>query len=201
VTNPEFSAGLTLDEAPLFTLGDINRGKWPVTLNLDNGTVFSYIMNNYDGDDERPFQGGVFTFHYALTSGAQFDPSNLARLGREATNPFGVQKVTTADKAGTPLEPLDVVENGFATVDPAEILLTEWKGAEDGDGYILRFYNTTERPVTGSVRFPRFQFEKVYRTNAVEVNREALRATQGQIALSLGPHENYSVRIVGFRLR
>ncbi len=32
-----------------------------------NGTVFSYVMNNYDGDDETPFQGGDFSFplqHY-----------------------------------------------------------------------------------------------------------------------------------------
>lgn len=34
-------------DAPLFTLTDINRGLWLKHLDIRNGYLFSYVMNNY----------------------------------------------------------------------------------------------------------------------------------------------------------
>jgi len=42
-------------------------------------------MNNYDGDDERPYQGGDFTFKYVIGSERQFNPTGLTRLGSSLT--------------------------------------------------------------------------------------------------------------------
>jgi hypothetical protein len=201
VTNPEFSSGLALDDAPLFTVGDINRGLWPKTLELHNGTVFSYIMDNYDGDDEKPFQGGVFTFHYAISSAAQFDPASLARFGREQARPLEIDTVSSVDKNDHPPEPLELPEGGFIEIDSNDVVLSTWKPAEDGSGYILRFYNTTDKPVVAHVGFPLLEFESLYRTNGLETNEAPLTAPQGQVTLALNPHEIYSLRVVGFRLR
>jgi alpha-mannosidase len=207
VTSPEFSVGLGLDEAPLLTIGDINRGRWPKTMELHNGTVFSYIMDNYDGDDEQPFQGGVFTFHYAISSAAQFDPASLARFGRELATPLEIDEISSADRYfnrvaqyGSPPEPLHLPEAGFIKINTNDIVLSTWKAAEDDIGYILRFYNTTDRSVTARVGFPHLRFENVYCTNAVEVNQEPLVPREGEITLALKPHEIYSLRITGFRL-
>lgn len=201
VSQPGLSTALAFNEAPLFTLGDINRGLWPKTLELHNGTVFSYIMNNYDGDDERPFQGGIFTFHYALASFAQFDPSDLTRFAKEATDPLEFEMITAADKHGAPPEPLDLPQGGFITIDSRDVVLSTWKGTEDGDGYVLRFYNTTDRPVSARVRFPNLKFQRASHTNAVETNQEALASPGGNITLALKPHEIYSLRITGFGLK
>jgi hypothetical protein len=207
VTNPGFSAGLALDEAPLLTIGDINRGLWPRTMELHNGTVFSYIMDNYDGDDEKPFQGGVFTFHYAISSVAQFDPASLARFGREQATPLEIDEISSADRYflrvaryGYPPDPLKLPEAGFIKIDTNDVVLSTWKAAEDDIGYILRFYNTTDRSVSARVGFPHLRFENVYRTNAVEVNQDPLEPREGEITLALKPHEVYSLRITGFRL-
>ena len=199
-TSPGVSAALAFNEAPLLTIGDINRGRWPTTLEPKNGTVFSYIMDNYDGDDERPFQGGAFTFHYALTSSSEFDPSQLARFGRESANPLEIDKVTALAKHDSPSEPLGTSPTGFIDIDSPDVILSTWKGAEDGDGYILRFYNTSDRPTATRVRFPGLRFEKAYHASAVEVDQEPLTVQPTGISLALRPHEIYSLRIVGFKL-
>ncbi len=233
VTAPQYSVALALNEAPLFTIGDIVRGRWPNTMEIPDGTVFSYIMNNYDGDDEKPFQGGVFTFHYAITSAPQFDPGTLFRLGQEEANPLEFDKVTASDKhsaafsgptaasvwesaraslqravalpapdnATSPTEPLDPAATGFVEIEPQDVVLSMWKGSEDGEGYVVRLYNTTDRTVAAEVEFPHFAFERVYRCNLIEVNEDEVRAQQGRIKLSLGPHEIQSLRITGLRIK
>ena len=113
VTAPDVSIGLVLDEAPLFTIGDIDRGLWPTTFQPKNGTVFSYVMNNYDGDDETPFQGGDFDFHYTITSDAKFAPASLSRFAREEVNPFETDQITAADKLVWRPEPLNAVSGSF----------------------------------------------------------------------------------------
>jgi hypothetical protein len=201
VTSPGFSTGLSLNESPLFTIGDIDRGLWPKTMELHNGTIFSYLMDNYDGDDERPYQGGVFHFTYALSSASQFDPPALTKFGKEATTPLEFVKVTAADKHDAPPEPLDLREGQFLSLDNSDVVLSLWKAAEDGNGHILRFYNTADRPVTARVGFPRLQFAKAYRTSGVEADQQPLTTQDGQITLALQPHEIYSVRITGMGLK
>lgn len=201
VTNPGLSVGLALDEAPLFTLGNIDRGLWPRTLDIKNGTVFSYIMDNYDGDDERPYQGGDFTFRYAITSEPSFEPDRLARFGRGEDNPLEVDEVTAADKAVWSSEPLDPQQEGFIEIDKKEVILTAWKGAEDGRGQILRFYNTIGRPIQARIGFPHFYFVSAFRTNLVEVNKEPIVPEQGHLILSLHPHEIYTLRVQGMSVR
>jgi alpha-mannosidase len=196
------TVALAVREAPMFTIGDVVRGLWPATLDVRNGTVFSYVMDNYDGDDERPYQGGDFTFHYVIASDRQFDPSALTRLGLESNRPIEVDASTIAHtRTGTPSEPLSPAEQSLLEISSAEVVLSAWKGAEDGTGYILRFYNTSDRPVTTTVEFPYFELDSVNRTDAVELDREPIPSEQGRIALSLHPHEICSLRVKGFRLR
>jgi alpha-mannosidase len=196
VTTRGLSVGLAVDEAPLFTLGDIDRGLWPKTLDIRNGTVFSYIMDNYDGDDERPFQGGDYTFHYAITSSPSFEPWNLARFGREEDSPIEVDQVTAADKAVWSSEPLDRRREGFIKIDTKEVILAAWKGAEDGRGQILRFYNTTDRPAEARIAFPHLHFGRVYRTNLVEVDQQPVEPEQGCLVLSFKGHEILTLRVL-----
>jgi len=202
VSDAQTTVELALNEAPLFTIGDIVRGRWPQTLDVRSGTVFSYVMNNYDGDDERPYQGGEFTFHYVIGSERQFDPTALTRLALEATRPIEIDaSALDITRAGTPPEPLDAAESSFLRIDNAAVVLSAWKGAEDGNGNILRFYNTTDRPVTAHIEFPGLQFDGLNHTNPVEADKEALQSESNGVTLALGPHENYSLRVKGFRLR
>jgi alpha-mannosidase len=91
-------------------------------------------------------------------------------------------------------------ETGFIEIDSKDVVLSTWKPAEDGKGYVLRFYNTTDKPVVAHVGFPLLEFESVYQVNGLESYESPLAARQGQLELALKPHEIFSVRVVGFRL-
>jgi alpha-mannosidase len=203
VSSPEATIGLTLDEAPLLTLGDINRGLWPKTLKIQNGSVFSYIMNNYDGDDERPFQGGSFDFHYSITSDSTFQPDRLARFSREETSPLESEQINDMDKQVWSNEPLPAASGSFLKIDNPHVILATWKGAEDGRGAILRFYNTDESQAEAHVQFTNLRFKASYSTNAVENEEHALgsASTGDSLSLSLKAHEIRTVRLVGLGLQ
>jgi hypothetical protein len=197
VTAPDVSIGLVLDEAPLFTVGDIDRGLWPTSFKPKNGTVFSYVMNNYDGDDETPFQGGNFSFHYTITSSRKFEPAGLSRFAQEEVNPFETDQVTNADKLVWRAEPFSAETGSFVDIDRPDVQLLTWKGAEDGRGSIMRFYNAGESPVSARASFPRLRFKEAYWSSGTENDSGAADIAQGALILSLKPHEIRTVRIMG----
>ena len=200
VSNPEFSTALAIKEAPLFTIGDINRGVWPTELNPHLGTVFSYIMDNYDGDDEKPYQGGTFTFHYALSSASAFAPANLARFGREQAAPLEIDRVDAVDRYGYPPRPLRAPTAGFIQIDASEVVLSVLKPADDGKGHVLRFYNTTDKPVVARVRFPGLEFDSAESVDPLESKGSPIGTRGGQLELAMGPHAISALRVIGFRL-
>lgn len=205
-------------DAPLITLGDINRGEWPEKFENRTGSVFSYVMNNYWDTNYRAGQGGHFTFHYEVTSAPSTDPADLSRMGWEAITPLEADTVTPQDKALTPTAQasvsgavqasaaapagnfsmrLDRKQQSFLDVEDAHVLLETWKPAEDGNGTILRFldFGGTERGVT--VRTPALRLVSVTQTDAVERGQTAVPMTgNDQFSFTIHPHEIVTLRMV-----
>lgn len=211
-----FSGSVLPLDAPLVTLGDVNRGEWPEQFGNRTGTIFSYIMNNYWDTNYRAGQGGHFTFHYVITSADSTRANDLSRLGWEQATPLEADIVTTQDKATGPSSEsdgatqspateaspaaLDGKQGSFLDVSDPNVLLETWKAAEDGNGTILRFldFGGTERTV--SVKIPQFHLEHAWQTDAVENGRIPL-TTDGdhQFSFTIHPHEIVTVRVEGAR--
>ena len=205
-------------DAPLVTLGDINRGQWPEKFGNRPGTIFSYVMNNYWDTNYRAGQGGHFAFHYVVTSAASTIPADLSRMGWEEITPLEADIVTTQDKAigaapasqsSGELQPsdnrtdldhrvgLDEKQQHFLEVEDPNVLLETWKPAEDGDGTVMRFldFGGTERTVT--VRIPNLRLDRVWQTDAVERGKAPLPVTSdGQFHFTMHPHEIVTLRVV-----
>jgi alpha-mannosidase len=214
------SVGLLPLDAALATFGDINRGEWPDRFEKRNGTVFSYIMNNYWDTNYRAGQGGHFKFHYVFTSSPSLNAPELSRLGWEEITPLEADIVTTQDKALSVSEKRDgdssdssadqmkAVVGASCTLDPKmasflniedpNVLFETWKPAEDGNGTILRFLDLGGDQRTITVQTPLLHLNQAWQTNAVEKDGEKL-STQGENAFSfvIHPHEIASVRIIG----
>ena len=114
-------------DAPLVTLGDINRGDWPAEFGKRTGTIFSYVMNNYWFTNYRAGQGGHFRFRYVVTSAPSTDPVQLSRMGWEEMTPFETDEVTSQDKALNQPRPLDGKQGSFLDVQDPNLLLETWK--------------------------------------------------------------------------
>ncbi len=208
-------------DAPLVTLGDINRGEWPEQFGKRSGTIFSYVMNNYWNTNYRAGQGGHFSFHYVVTSAASTSATDLSRMGWEEITPLETDVVTTQDKAvarpvpnqqseteqssRTPVEASSSQKSGgeqgsFLEMTDPKVLLETWKPAEDGNGTILRFLDFAGTERTVSVRIPWLRLDHVWKTDAVERGQEAVSMTEdGQFHFTIHPHEIVTVRIAGVR--
>ncbi len=205
-------------DAPLVTLGDINRGEWPEDFGKRSGTIFSYVMNNYWDTNYRAGQGGHFSFHYVVTSASSTDAADLSRLGWEEITPLEADIVTTQDKAvslsaqnqsdstvrpatmpadATSTRSLDGKQDNFLDVEDPDVVLETWKPAEDGNGTILRLldFGGTERTVT--VRTPSLHLGQVSQTDAVERGKTAVSMDgDNQFHFTIHPHEIVTIRVV-----
>ncbi|HLV94535.1 MAG TPA: polysaccharide lyase family protein [Candidatus Acidoferrales bacterium] len=195
VSNSNLSVALVPVDAPLVTLGDINRGAWPEKFDPKSSTVFSYALNNYWHTNYRGEQGGDFTFRYVLTSSSHLSPGGLARLGRSAMTPLEVQKVVDQDKYDDPSRPLPPAPAGFLEVSAPDVIVENWKAANDGQGSILRLLETGGEASKSSLTFPLFDLQHAWISNAVEENQEELRVSGSSVAISIEPHQILTLRI------
>lgn len=196
VAGPEFSVGLVPENAPLVTLGDINRGTWPKTFAPKSATVFSYVMNNYWHTNYFRVQGGDLTFRYVLTSGQDLSPLSLARLGRSAMTPMELRQVISNDKVGNPERPLSPAPQGFLTVSAPDVVVEDWKAAEDGSGSIVRLLEVGGQSAEARLTFPLFHLQQVWRTNAVEENQSQLNAEGNSVDVPVKPHQIVTLRVL-----
>lgn len=183
-------------DAPLVTLGDINRGKWPAQFGQRPGSIFSYVMNNYWNTNYRAAQGGHFHFRYVVTSAPSTDAAALSRMGWEEMTPLEHDRVTSQDKAQDVPGPLSGKQDSFLQVSDANVLLDTWKAAEDHNGVVLRFLDLggTTRKVT--VRSPLLHVGQAWQTDAVERHQNLLpRAGANGFEFTMHPHEIVTVKI------
>ncbi len=82
----------------------------------------------------------------------------------------------------------------FISVDRPNVVIETVKQAEDGDGIIVRLYESQRRrgPVTLNVGF---ELAAAWRTNLLEENQAALNPSGNSVTLSLRPYEIVTLRL------
>lgn len=196
LNGPEFSVGLVPENAPLVSLGDINRGTWPKTFAPKSATVFSYAMNNYWHTNYFRVQGGDLTFRYVLTSGQDLSPLSLSRLGRSAMTPMELRQVISNDKVGNPPRPLPPAPQSFLTVSSPDVVVEDWKAAEDGNGSIVRLLEVGGQSAVARLTFPLFHLQQVWLADAVEENQSSLSLEGNSVEVPVKPHQIVTLRVI-----
>jgi hypothetical protein len=182
---------ITPIDAPLVTFGDVVRGEWPLEFKPKSSTMFSWLMNNYWGTNFPAWQGGDFTFRYSLTSGDKLDPVQAERFGLEAMVPLE----TTSVSAGIGNSPLPVSTASFLDISGADVALSTWKPAEDGDGSILRIQELAGKAGTVYLRSDYVGFTQAWTASVLEENRSELRSNEGQIEVAIQPFQTLTLRV------
>ena len=193
----DVTAALVPKDAELFALGDVVRGKWPMELNQHRGLFLSYVMNNYWHTNYVAGQGGDFTFRYVLTSARNMEPGQLSRLGWAEMTPLETNEIVSNDKAVSPPRPLDKAQGGFLQVNQPNVVLVNWKAAEDGHGTVMRFLEVAGESSQVEVQIPILQVQSAWACNAVEENQQPLSATTHAITFSVKPYQIVTVRVEG----
>ena len=121
-------------EAPLVQFGDINTGKWLKTLEIKNGMLASYALNNYWYTNFKAAQGGTLVFRYALTSrSGAADAVRSTRFGWEAHSPLAAAWLPEKNKGSLPADAMS-----FFRADAANVLIQAVKPAAGGEGIAVR---------------------------------------------------------------
>lgn len=185
-------------DSPLVTLGDIVRGTWPEKFEPKTSTIFSYAMNNYWHTNFRRVQSGDYTFRYAVTSGSDLGPVDLARFGRDAMTPLEMGELIPNDKFDNPERSLPPDPASFLEADTPDVVVENWKVADDGKGTIIRLLETGGMVATAHLNFPLFNVESAWRCNAAEENQEALHLSgpsAHSLTVEVKPYEIVTLRV------
>ncbi len=191
VYNPQVTAAVVPIDAPLVAFGDIVRGDWPKEFTPKSSPIFSWLMNNYWGTNFPAWQGGDFTFRYAITSDAQFNPQALTRFGLEALSP--VERDDVAGSQDSSLLPGR--EASLLEVATPNVTLLTWKRAEDGDGTILRLQETAGQASKIRVRSQFLRFEQAWLCDLLEDNQAEVKIDGEDLSVPIKPFQVLTLRV------
>lgn len=198
VQQDHMSASVLPLDVPLVTLGDIYRGAWPSHFGTRPGTIFSYAMNNYWSTNYNAAQGGHVRLRYLVTSAEATDAAALSHMGWEETTPLEIDEVTRQDKALPPPARADAIQGSYLNLDDPNLLVEDWKPAEDGNGTILRLLDLGGATRQVAVRTSLLNLARVVQTDAVERDqRELRRIGPHAFQFTIHPHQIVTVRLVG----
>ncbi|MGH9453353.1 MAG: glycosyl hydrolase-related protein, partial [Terriglobia bacterium] len=190
------AAGLVPVDAPLVTLGDINRGRWPVKFQPKSSTVFSYALNNYWHTNFRRVQSGDFTFRYVITSSATLSGEDLGRLGRASMTPLELRHLINNDKYDNPARPLSPAPASFLTISDPDVVVVDWKEADNGQGTILRLLEIGGREARAEIGLPLFTLQKAVLDSAAEQDQVAIPLSGHSLSVDLKPHQIMTLRLL-----
>jgi hypothetical protein len=187
-------------DAPLVTLEDINRGRWPVNLPIRNGWVFSWIMNNYWFTNYPAEQGGDYTFRYSITSGQAISGSMATRFGMETRQPL--IPLVSRDQVSPPFGSSGEVskpEAGYVHLSPDHVVLLTLKPAEVGGSLIARLQEIGGQSGTALLGIENFGVSRAVLCNLVEEDQRELPVSKGIVQVPIAANGIATVRLVGGR--
>jgi len=191
VTGPECGVTWSSREVPVVSLGDINTGKWQSDLRLDNTTFFAYAMNNYWATNFKERQGGDFTFRFSFTShGPGWGVADANRFGWGYCTDLQAV-VVPPGQAGR----LAGSTGSFVEIDAPNVMLFTLKGAEDGDGLVVRLLELEGRATTARLSTSPRTVSQAFRTDMVERNLEPLPVSGGVVTVPVPGRGIESVRL------
>ncbi|TDC08864.1 hypothetical protein E1267_09190 [Nonomuraea longispora] len=132
-------------EAPLVQLGTIHMpyAPFPPTLDQEDGTVYSWALNNIWDTNFPAQQQGETTFRYAVTSEAGTGDRRLgAAVASGLTEPFVGALIGDGPAAG----------RTYVSVDHPDVLVTSL--GRSGDERVVRLQSLAAEPVEATVTLP-----------------------------------------------
>jgi len=178
-------------EAPLVQLCQINTGKWLDNITIDNGTIFSYAMNNYWWTNSPASQGGRFWFNYAITSKKPgFDSVYANRFGYSTHIPLSAAVIEDKDSLAKykTYSPIGEI--------PENIMVIGLKKAEVGEGFVVRLIEVSGKKCSFKLKFTDKNIKKAFLASPVEEDVKSLNIVDGSISVLINPFELVTLRIV-----
>ncbi len=131
---------------------------------------------------------GAHEFRYAIYPHAGgWDTAEVFREAERLTVPL--------EAAQTGAHPGDLPRrHAFLSIEPADLVLSAVKRAEDGDGMVVRLFNPTQRPVEGTITLDG-RIASAERVTLEEIREDDLKPENNQVTFEAGPKKIVTVRL------
>jgi alpha-mannosidase len=195
VSGEDFGITFSPMEAPVVSIGGINSNQmdpaWHKAYVPTNGHIFSYVMDNIWNCNYPLWQGGPVAFSYRVTSyrGA-CHIADAARFGWAHASPL------LACRVGRQAGSLPGKSFQAVTLDADNVMLTALKRAEDGQGWIMRLYETAQQPSTqATLKINFIQPKSVRLVNLAEEDLAEVKYFGNKVKLALKANELVTLRV------
>lgn len=140
-------------DAPLFTCSGIVRARWPRSFRAADGTLLSWVMNNYWWTNTPAQQGGHVSLRYAFQPMERYDAAAAGRLGRGLRAPALVSDLLHTDRCDD--EPRSLPMSGhLAEVDVPDNVVVSLLAGRTGARVTARVQEIAGRPARVRLRHP-----------------------------------------------
>lgn len=195
VSGADFGVTFSPLEAPVVSIGGINSNQmdpaWHKTYVPGNGHIFSYVMDNIWNCNYPLWQGGPVHFTYRVTTHrGDCRTAEAARFGWGHASPLVARRVRRQEGL--------LPETSFQVVDldAGNVMLTALKRAEDGRGWIIRLYETGQRPSTQvALKINFIQPKSVRLVNLTEEDLAEVKPAGNKFKLTLKANELVTLRV------
>lgn len=163
----------------------------PFVTKMDRGYIYSFVIDSNFRTNFKATQQGDVLFRYSMTT----HPSNIEGLPRDfgwtVCNPL-IANVVNGTGHGNLKERFC-----FCQLDKRNVMVTAFKKAEDGNGYILRLTEMEGLDTRVSIRFQDIKFEKAFLTDLVENNTGQIAVRDGKINVEVKSFGIVTLRLCG----
>ena len=161
---------------------------------LEKGHIYSYVMVSNFRTNFQPVQVGDVLFRYSMTShGGAWHPGRGRDFGWGASTPLVPVSLVGGQEGTLP------VSSSFCQVDRSNVLVLAMKGAEDGDGLVVRLAETEGQDTVVTVTLPYFDLGQAIGTNLVEENQTILEHGRHSVRVPIRANGLATVRCLGAR--
>jgi hypothetical protein len=143
-------------------------------------TLYSYVMNNYWETNYKAGQEGPTTFRYSIMPHRRFDSGKASKFAIEQSQPLIV----------VPVDKKTPSRNSVLTVDSSNVIVTAFKPSEDGKAWVVRLFNTADRPEKAKLIWTKPAPKTVWLSNLAE----------DQVAKITGPVEMAAYEFLTLRV-
>ncbi len=184
ISNSDYGVTWATIDAPLVEVGAITndpRGGvgWIEKLEPST-TLYSYVMNNYWETNYKAGQEGPTTFRYSIMPHRQFDSGKASKFGVEQSQPL----------IAVPIDKDAPIHHSVLSLEPACVIATAFKPSEDGKAWIVRLFNTDNRPATAKINWGKYTPKTLWLSNFA----------QEQVSKVTGPVNVAGYEIVTLRI-
>ncbi len=180
----EHSIVLSAPDSLLFTFGDINRGRWPEKLEIKEALAFAYLLNNYWFTNYKAGQAGHFSFRFYISSSKKLSLPESMKKGWEFVFPLRAFLLLKGNKG--------IIRKSFGSflkISASNVILTAFKKAENGKGFVLRLREIRGEKTRFSINFPYFLINKVFLCDITEKELRPLFSRNSTVYLDIAPYD------------